>query len=259
MRIHSLTDWPAELQAAALRGGGERLQCPACGGGRTRELSLQMTNLNGFTTARCWRASCGYFAKVPLDPSTKIGQPQFKPRIFEGELAELDGYATSALLDRYGIQPHTAARYGVKQVVGRDAIYMPVYGPQGHERGGMVRYFDGSLPKTVSYKATDQPWQAWYRAENMPACVIVEDQLSALRCWQAGYTAIALLGVNLNGEKAGEIQRIAGITVACKLALDADAFSKAVGYAKKYSWLQVVRLGKDLKDCNDDEILARLA
>jgi len=162
MRIHSLTDWPPELQAAA-RGesGASRYLCPACNGGRSRELSLTCAPeyFSGFAIAKCWRASCGYFAKVPLDPSAKIGTPQFKPRFFEGELAS-QGDAVRLLMP-YNIGVPALEAFNIRSVVGKDAVYMPAYGPAGQERGGMLRYFDGTQPKAVSYKATDQPWQAW--------------------------------------------------------------------------------------------------
>ena len=255
MRIHSFTDWPIELQeAAVMRGGGNALDCPACAGGRTRERKLSVYVDGGFYTAKCWRASCGYFAKVPLDPSAKIGTPQFKPRFFDGDM-----YYDDTALSKYNIGVPALEAFNVRSVVDKDAVYMPVYGPAGQERGGMLRYFDGTLPKAVSYKATDQPWQAWHvpgAVDDGHTCVIVEDQLSAMRCWQLGYAAVALLGVNLNSDKAAELQQYAS---RWKLALDADAFSKALGYAKKYSWLQPVRLEKDLKDCSDAEILERLA
>ena len=260
MRIHSLTDWPPELQAAA-RGesGASRYLCPACNGGRSRELSLTCAPeyFSGFAIAKCWRASCGYFAKVPLDPSAKIGTPQFKPRFFEGSFEPI----TFRLLHRYNIAVPTTEAFGVQGTAGREAVYMPVYGPAGQERGGMLRYFDGTQPKAVSYKATDQPWQAWHMpdgSQDLDVLVIVEDQLSAMRCWQLGYTAVALLGVNLNSDKAAEIRSTCA-DMRTLLALDADAFSKALGYAKKYSWLQPVRLEKDLKDSSDAEILERLA
>ncbi len=263
MRIHNLTDWPPELQAAARGdGGASRYLCPACNGGRSRELSLSCAPeyFSGFAIARCWRASCGYFAKVPLDPNAKIGTPQFKPRFFEGELAS-QGDAVRLLMP-YNIGVPAMLEFGIRAVVDKDAVYMPVHGPAGQERGGMLRYFDGTQPKAVSYKATDQPWQAWhvpaaYQGNSMvPLPAIVEDQLSAMRCWQLGIAAVALLGVNLNSDKAAELQQHSQLW---KLALDADAFSKALGYAKKYSWLQPVRLEKDLKDSSDAEILERLA
>jgi len=258
MRIHNLTDWPIELQeAAVLRGGGRDMLCPSCNGGRSHERSLSVYADGTFYTARCWRASCGYFAKVPLDPNAKIGTPQFKPRFFEGELSS-QGDAVRLLLP-YNIGVPAMLEFGIRAVVDKDAVYMPVYGPAGQERGGMLRYFDGTQPKAVSYKATDQPWQAWHipiEADDGHTCVIVEDQLSAMRCWQLGYVAVALLGVNLNSDKAAELQQHSQLW---KLALDADAFSKALGYAKKYSWLRPVRLEKDLKDSSDAEILERLA
>ena len=115
----------------------------------------------------------------------------------------------------------------------------------------MLRYFDGTQPKAVSYKATDQPWQAHYAQPSPRGHVIVEDQLSGLRAWQCGYYAVALLGVNLNQDKAAELRSVFSAG-AWLLALDADAYGKALSYARRYSWVRAVRLEADIKDLKSD-------
>lgn len=117
---------------------------------------------------------------------------------------------------------------------------------------------DGSKPKTISYLTTDQPKLAWYEAGTMPPIVLVEDQLSAMRCAQLGYGAAALMGTSLNQEKMDEVARVAGDRPVL-LALDKDAFGKATGYARRWPRLRVVLLDHDIKDSDDADVSARLS
>lgn len=265
-RIHHMSDWPAALREAATTAAAEArsvssLRCPACDGGRTHEDSLSVWVDGRYAKAHCWRAACNYSADAPLDGDVLIGPPRFAPRNYEGELVAVK--CKPWLADRYGLEPATIDTFGVQELVTRLALYMPVWGKETQARGAVVRtldmLFDG--PKAISYKATDMPWQAWYygqRVGDLAPVVVVEDQLSAMRAYQLGYVGCALLGTNMNREKAAEIRQYAGERQVL-LALDADATSKAIGYARQYTWLQVRRLTKDLKDSADAEILDALS
>jgi len=94
---------------------------------------------------------------------------------------------------------------------------------------------------------------AWYTNRTTRTLIIVEDQLSAIRA--SDYVnSVALLGTNLNQERATEI-REAGLRPAY-LALDKDAWELSVRYAKQYRTylgLQLLRLDKDIKDMTDEE------
>ena len=259
MRVHRFADLPDELRAEIASGKTSGLLCPMCNGGRTGERSLSY----GAARLTCFRAGCGYSARVFGD-GVNLEPPKFKKRVYEGELCatELCDNLTSVLQIRYQLNDETITRFTrAAPTTGKEgALYMPVLSPTGAERGGMMRYFDGTQPKVVSYKQTDQPWQAWYSTHygdyaEKPT-VIVEDQLSAMRCWQLDYHTVALLGTNLNTEKAAEIRQEAPGAVL--LALDKDAWPNALKYARKYPWLTPILLERDLKDCDDEEIQRRL-
>lgn len=261
MRAHRLADLPEDLQLelAGIDASRSGLMCPACNGGRTRERSLGVHLDIGYLTLSCFRAGCGYFARV-FDNEIRIEAPRFKPRVYKGNLYTMDRCSSAAgfLRQRYGILPEAAELF-CKWTDNERAVYFTVYGPTGGERGGVMRYFDGTLPKTISYKQTDEPFIGWYLpdgSQDQDAIVIVEDSLSAMRCWQLGYTAVALLGTSLSQDKVDEIT---GYTAAkFWLALDKDAWPKACGYARRWPQLVPVLLERDLKDGDDNEIERRL-
>ena len=272
-RIHDLNALPAELQEIArTRESASGLLCPACSGGRTGERSLTWKRAGFLGWLRCHRAGCGYHAAVPVDGEYVVAQPAFKPRPYTQPL-ESPGYALIGFLKRrYGLESTTTTRYvrtpsdvevfavphgqgGMTYVP--KAMYMPVLSPYGEDRGGVLRYLDGSKPKTVAYLTTTQPKLAWYIRDTMPGlapCVVVEDQISAMRCKQLGYNAVALMGTQINDEKAREIRKDRPTL----LALDKDAFGKAVGYARRWPWLIPVLLDHDIKDSDDADVKARL-
>ena len=161
------------------------LMCPSCEGGQSKELSLSLWREAPFILAKCWRDGCGYFARIPVADGwqdAEIGKPTFKPRYYTLPLTPLTPGHRAWFLNRYRIEKETLERYAVQRAVGEKAFWFPVYGPNWGERGGILRYFDGDHkgPKAVSYKMSDQPWQAWLIPEDPHwGMYVVEDMLSA--------------------------------------------------------------------------------
>lgn len=96
---------------------------------------------------------------------------------------------------------------------------------------------------------------AWYRNHGSDKLIIVEDQLSAIRAADF-MNAVALLGVNINDDRAYEIKK--GGFKEVFIALDNDAFGLTLSYSVKFrSYLNLVplKLHKDIKDMNDDELV----
>lgn len=270
-RIHDLNALPADLQEA-VKGvdSASGLLCPACQGGRSGERSLGFRREGFMAWFTCFRAGCGYRALVPMAGDLEVRPPEFTPRPYMGELDE-PGHGLAGLLGtRYGLSYASVFRYvrepldcGLFEwakpsgLTAPRAMYMPVLSPYGEDRGGVLRYLDGTKPKTVSYLTTTQPKLAWYIRDALPKLaptVVVEDQISAMRCKQLGYNAVALMGTQINDEKAREIRRDRPTL----LALDKDAFGKAVGYARRWPWLIPVLLEHDIKDSDDADVKARL-
>ena len=259
--IHHQCHWNDELKAAAERAAAEGrtvsdILCPACDGGRRRRRSVSVWVSGGYYVANCWRNSCDYNGEVPIDPSVKIAVPNFKPRPFRGALEPIEDntFVYQMLNTTLGIARETLNEFNVQAVLGSDAAYMPVYGPYfPNDRGATLRYYDGSEPKSVTYKCTIQPWLAWYSYPGADI-VLVEDQASAMRLWQIGVTGVALMGTSISNDKAEEIKMMAGTVRRVHLCLDADATDKTVGYLKRFPWMVGHRLTKDFKNDTDENI-----
>lgn len=161
-----------------------------------------------------------------------------------------------ALAARYRLAPSTMSHFGLRQGPAARACYCPVYGPTGQLRGWVRRWLDGTLPKVKGYPAHDHPegaaWMAWYSTEPKPAlAVCVEDVFSAMRLWELGITAVALLGVSLTPLKVAELRRFAGSIM---VALDADAFGLAISDALRFH-IQVRHIEPDIKDMTEEQLL----
>lgn len=130
---------------------------------------------------------------------------------------------------------------------------MPVLDPQGEACGVNLRSFSGERPKAKLHTEADS--MAWYPKLGSKQLIIVEDQLSAMRA--ADYvTAVALLGTNLNDERATRIRKETP-GYQRYLALDQDAFDKAIKLTVQYRGLlglRLLTLTKDLKNLTKDEL-----
>jgi hypothetical protein len=144
---------------------------------------------------------------------------------------------------------------------------LPIYGPDGAERGmvlrmpwlGAPRTGKQGGPKADTYKSRSGPLQSHYMAIERPEhLVVVEDQLSAIKLAAYGYDSVALLGVpdvyptGYSGvDRVTEIaRRAAGGEVI--VALDSDATEIALLFARKWGCmfrrLRVAVLQADIKD-----------
>lgn len=237
------------------------LLCPWCEGGRTRERSLLAWREGTQLRAKCKRAKCGRYGAwdavtlgmAPFDPSRVPPDKRYVVNTLP--LAE----ATVAHLQaRYGLRTETISHFGLRQGPGARACYCPVYGPLGQPRGWVRRWLDGTLPKVKGYPAHDHPqgapWMAWFSAAvRPPLVVLVEDVFSALRLWQRGVTAVALLGVSLTPVKMAELRKpwVGDIVI----ALDADAFALAISDALRFH-IHVRRVEPDIKDMTEEHLIS---
>lgn len=154
------------------------------------------------------------------------------------------------LLQRYTIGAKEVARAKIGWHEGRATL--PVLTLAGELDGCTMRSFDGAKPKSLSHTEPDA--LAWYRNRGSDELVVVEDQLSAIVASKY-VNAVALLGTNFNQARATEIRKAKFGKV--MLALDADAFDKAVSYVRKYRTylpMNLLRIDKDIKDMNDEEV-----
>lgn len=234
------------------------LLCPACRGGRTGERSLIAWRDGLLLKAKCKRAKCGWWGcwdgvDAGLVPTSAA---PVHARRYHVETLPLSDATVAALEARYRVAPATLHRFGLRQMPGARGVYCPVLSPMNRSRGLVRRWLDGTLPKVKGFPGHDHPagaaWQAWFHADSgCRLLVCVEDVFSAMRLWQEGVTAVALLGVSLTPLKLAELRRHADTIV---VALDADAFTLAIAAALRYH-VEVRRVEPDIKDMTEEQLL----
>jgi hypothetical protein len=250
-----------ELTAAGMAPGTSlRDICPKCGGGSGRERSLSITiSEEGVLKWFCFRASCGYKGRRGLwgvvgEPGLKAEKP---PQTFSGALERLPGPVRHWFEEEYGLDPSRLEFLGWRYAPDRDRIYIPYIGPRGQFRGAILREWKNKLePRNIVYKQLrDEPFMGWFPQDGDDRPVLVEDALSACKLYQAGVNAISLCGTHLS---ANMVREILSTHTKADLALDKDAFAKAVKMAAEFRGvlnIKVWKLDKDLKYVSEDRIL----
>lgn len=133
-------------------------------------------------------------------------------------------------------------------------VIMPIISPDARRRGHNFRSYCGGQPKSlVNIDIADEN-MCWYRFKKYAKiCVIVEDQVSALRLAAAGVDAVALMGTMINERRITEIREQKHNKVV--LCLDNDASGVAVKHLVRWrEWLPkltVKLLEQDIKDMDE--------
>lgn len=133
---------------------------------------------------------------------------------------------------------------------------MPVRDDEGWLYGFTARSLTGQKPKTLSF--IEDSRGAWYSNTESNDLIIVEDQLSAIRCSEY-INAVALLGTAISIRLAKEIAENKFDTV--YLVLDKDAYSKALGLGMDFPGLnmKIPMTTKDMKDMEPEQLRNWLA
>lgn len=234
--------------------------CPSCKGGTSGEATLSVSRRGGSLLWICHRASCSFRGSTAggrsyLHAATKTPSTRgIWGRQYIREASSLPDEVATLLSDRYQIDATLVAKHKLGWTDGEEGrrLVIPVRDYYGEERGAVLRSFDGSFPKAKSH--TEHGAIAWFTNPATTSCVIVEDCLSAIRA-SVYSNSVALLGTNFNDDMAQEI-REAGMSPVY-MALDADAYNKAVKYVIKYRStlnMRLLILAKDLKDCTEEEL-----
>lgn len=245
----------ADMQDGETRAGE---LCPACNGGASAEGTLSVSQREGIILWNCHRASCGFKGASSSSGTAQTGTTRLpKAREVLGrqiarEAGPLDAETKLLLRQKYSITGRHLAQHGLGWAEQEQRLCIPVRSFTGAERGVTLRSLSGQSPKTLTH--TEQGALSWFTNHATPGVIIVEDQLSAIRA--SDYlTSVALLGVNLNDERAAEI-KASGLRPVY-LALDADAWELSLRLAIKYrSYLgiKLLRLSKDIKDIDNEEL-----
>lgn len=237
-------------QAIALLaiGGPGRYVCPKCNGGSDSEKCLTLVEgYNGSPAWTCYRATCGY--RGGFGP-TIVSQTVKEPRHYTRPYKPLSDEQAAIIQSRFGLSDGTVDGYSEAD----DRFILGVSGPAHQMRGHIAYSLSGGKPKSVNYWAkTDEPFNHWAMSTRPSCVVIVEDWFSAEKVREADAVGVALLGTLVTQSMITDISHAArSWGLPTYLALDRDAFGKALAYKGKYAeqfkyGLQVWGLGKDLK------------
>lgn len=228
--------------------------CPVCQGRK----KFSVTRLSHSVVWNCFRASCpvkGHSHSGLLLPAEKP-KPRNKLRPYTGKFHPLSGSQREFLLERFPLSKMPKGTVSS----GDGRFIFPILNPSGYERGYLLRNWpeaqlsDWDGPKAMTHMHAEGPVMSWHRGDGpVEQLVLVEDMLSAYCAQQAGLSACALLGVNLDNDKVREIacQRPREVII----ALDADATEQSFRLARKWGLAfqktRVAVLERDLKDETD--------
>ena len=230
--------------------------CPACQGGRTGERTLSVSRRNGSITWYCHRASCGFKGSSAggRDHSGPV-KTQCRGAVGRAYIREAEQPPPAIALylcEKYGLTDYARQRSGIAWLRDEERIVLPVFSPQGECLGAVLRSLSGAEPKTITH--TEPLAMAFYTHRRSRDLIIVEDQLSAIRASEY-MNAVALLGTNLNEDRAYEIYRQKYERIF--LALDADAREKQAQLIIKHRGLlklNPLMLKKDIKNQSKEEL-----
>lgn len=246
------TNVPQSIALLAMGGSG-RYICPKCNGGSDNErcLSIQVSDNEASPSWRCWRSTCGFWG----GPNGGRGRVEARsrskePRHYTRPYKALNDEQAAIIHSRFGLGDGTVDGYSEAC----DRFILAVEGPQHQLRGHIAYSLSGGRPKSVNYWGlTAEPFNHWAMVGKPAALVVVEDWFSAEKVREAGATGVALCGTLLTQAMVSDISHVArNWQIPTYLALDRDAFGKAIAYRARYAeqfkyGLQVWALRVDLK------------
>ena len=254
-----------KLIAEALdEGETTREVCPFCHGGSTGEKSLNVTVQDGLVLYNCHRASCpdgrGAIGSGPrlVRTSQRPRQPKITP--YDGELEYLDAEWREYLGTKIGWKDWHMEQGRPMYAPDEHRIAYPIFSPMGLRRGWVLRSYDPcARRKALTRMDIEEPHLSYYRPNNSPHVVVVEDIPSAVRA--ARYVdSVALCG---GGAGPDYVMEIAAHYRNVTWALDADATAWSIKLMRKYAMLfensNVLVLEKDIKDEEEDKLCDMLS
>lgn len=236
--------------------------CPACGGGGSKERTLSVTRRGGRLYWKCHRASCAFAGS---DTAGFVDRASTQPVACRGMVGRTIARAADRvpetfreyLREKYCITSQHISKYHIGWDEETNRLVLPVQDAQGNLLGVNLRSLSGQQPKSKLH--VESGALSWHVHRTTPGVIIVEDQFSAIRA--SDYlSSVALLGTHLNEDNAYEIKKHARGPV--YLALDADAWDKAVKYVVQFRSilpLRLLKIPKDLKDMTDEELASFFA
>jgi len=229
-----------------------RFVCPKCAGGQSKEVCFAISqSVPGRLHFICFRAKCSWRGTISAGQvvGNRIELPfDKKLRHFTRPVEELNAIQTQWYRDKFGLSPDD----GVAWCDSLGMYAYKVFGPEGQLRGWQLRDFrPGCQVKASNYLHRDEPFISWYYPDKpiIGGVIVVEDIPSARKVASCGIAACALLGTNLDFERAYEIAEQCENFVI--LALDRGTLPKCIEYRQRYETLwgsvEIWQLDEDLK------------
>lgn len=247
-----------------------RMLCPSCSGGNGREESFSLQRLQAGVFGKCWRATCGFKTFVGFDKATGyIGTAPPKEKrhkAFVDDISDLPRDTEKALVDKYEVPAETLFEWQVGWCYDKSRLVMPILGAGRRLCGYSLRDLSGlAKPKVLSYRTPElpesMPLVGMYAGNAPNFCVVVEDQISAMKIYSLGFNAIALMGCDLSLAKSMFIQKYFQKVV---IFLDFDALNKVrldlkkVGWLFEYTSILFDEAKRDPKDIPREELRTKL-
>lgn len=238
--------------------------CPFCQGGSGGEKSLNVTVDQGAILWNCHRASCleaGGVGSGKLVRTSERREPR-KARItpYEGELAYLTDEWKEYLAQKIGWKEWHLEEGRPMLAPEDNRVAFPIFSPMGLRRGWVLRSYEPyDKYKALTRMDIEEPHLSYYRPNNTPHVVVVEDIPSAVRASRYA-DAVALCGGGLGLDYAMEVAAHYRSVV---WALDADATATAIRLNRQFGMLfkdrsSVLVLERDLKDEQEERLCTML-
>lgn len=252
---HLIALWDASLSP----GQSDRMICPVCAGGQSRESSFVVSKKeNGGLVWVCHRAGCGTRGGTGTC-ATVIANSAVRPRRHVAPPAvALVEPRLSHFLEKYGIHPYTLSINGVAYDLASSGDYFPIRHWSGKQLGFQLRWPD-RVPKCRTYLTADSEyvimdWRLRSTHVKVPYVILVEDPISRIKLSGLGYDAACLFGTHFSSRHALEIQDRTDKII---FWLDPDAYNLACQYVRDYGLMFRCRTAhseRDPKDTNPPSI-----
>lgn len=238
----------------------QRIVCPFCGGGSTKETCFSIRRLEESIAYVCYRATCG--SKGLLNVGATIDRPQPLPPLMKPDVgskmhfAPLEEKAKDILKQKFYLTDDEMR--GWMHVTSHGRVALPIYSAKREVIGHVAKSFDKKVvPKNITMlNDANNPLASFYlHHRDRHGLWIVEDQISAIRAHRY-VNSCAILGSHIQESLITCIINNGFKHIV--LALDKDAFAKSLVYQKKFNSLfesfKVTRLPKDLKNMSVTEL-----
>lgn len=232
--------------------------CPFCDGGTKKDKSFSITRKeDGVLAYCCHRNKCnkaGFSNPNGSNLLQVLGDRTKEHEVFEEPTEALTKEQLKYFEKVYGITPEELGKARFLWASLQRALWQPVYGPNRHYRGVVLRRYSSKWKRTYkTLECAKEPMLAWYRGPTAESVVIVEDILSALKLSRY-HTTVALNGTGLSADACLEIFRNSAHQY---LLLDKDAIMTALLHERRWKNLlniTVVQCEKDPKYWDDDQL-----